>query len=102
MDYMYTRRMARLIETTKTQDRGVVTIPETVREKLGIKKGTTVLFIENENGQIEIRALEAEAIDMLDEIGAALRERGLTMQRWIAAGRKNRKKLFESAFPDLT
>lgn len=94
--------MARLIETTKTQDRGVVTIPETVREKLGIKKGTTVLFIENENGQIEIRALEAEAIDMLDEIGAALRERGLTMQRWIAAGRKNRKKLFESAFPDLT
>lgn len=93
--------MSRLIETTKTQDRGVVTIPESVRERLGIKKGTTVLFIENEMGQIEIRTLEAETIDMLDEIGVALRTKGVTLERWLAAGRKNRKKLFQDSYPDL-
>ncbi len=98
MNYM---QMARLIETTKTQDRGVVTIPESVREKLGIKKGTTVLFVENEKGNIEIRTLEAETIDMLDEIGAALREKGVTMEQWLADGRKIRKQLFEDMYPDL-
>jgi len=98
---MYYTIMSRLIETTKTQDRGVVTIPESVREKLGIKRGTTVLFIENEKGNIEIRTLEAEAIDMLDEIGAALREKGITLDRWLATGRKNRKRLFEDVYPDL-
>jgi AbrB family looped-hinge helix DNA binding protein len=98
---MYYTIMSRLIETTKTQDRGIVTIPESVREKLGIKKGTTVLFIENEKGNIEIRTLEAEAIDMLDDIGAALREKGITLDRWLATGRKNRKRLFENAYPNL-
>ncbi len=98
MIYMY---MERLIETTKTQDRGVVTIPESVRVRLGIKKGTTVLFIENEQGNIEIRTLEAETIDLLDEIGAALREKGVTMDQWLATGRKNRKKLFADAYPEL-
>lgn len=85
----------RIIETTKTQDRGVVTIPESVREKLGIKKGTTVLFVENEKGNIEIRTLEAETIDMLDEIGNVLREKGVTLDQWLSTGRKNRKQLFD-------
>ncbi len=91
----------RIIESTKTQDRGVVTIPESVREKLGIKKGTTVLFIENEKGNIEIRTLEAETIDMLDEIGNVLREKGITMDQWLSEGRKNRKQLFDDMYPDL-
>lgn len=98
MNYAQTPR---IIEATKTQDRGVVTIPESVREKLGIKKGTTVLFVENEKGNIEIRTLEAETIDMLDEIGNVLRERGMTMDQWLAEGRKNRKQLFDDMYPDL-
>jgi AbrB family looped-hinge helix DNA binding protein len=52
--------MNQTLETTKVQDRGVVTLPRRVREKLGVKKGSTIAFVETEDGRIEVRALEAD------------------------------------------
>lgn len=94
--------MASLIETTKTQDRGVITIPQSVRERLGIKKGSTIAFVENDEGRVEIRVVEDAFIAAIDEIGDALKERGMTMAQWLAAGSKNRKKLFKQLYPELS
>lgn len=79
----------RTIESIKTWDRGVITIPEPVREKLGIKTGTTVLFVEDKRGKIEIRTHEAETIDKLDEIGNVLREKGITKDQLQHLHRSN-------------
>jgi AbrB family looped-hinge helix DNA binding protein len=83
------------IETTKVQERGVVTLPRRVREKLGLKKGSTVAFVETAEGQIEIRPIVGDVIAALDEIGAALKERGLTLEQLIESGREIRQRLYQ-------
>jgi AbrB family looped-hinge helix DNA binding protein len=93
--------MSRFLETSVIQSRGVITLPARIREKLGIDKGTTVAFIENEQGHIEIRVIEAEVIHALDEIGDALKKKGMTLDKWLSASRKNRKRLFKKLYPDL-
>ena len=78
--------MSQSIETTKVQERGVITLPRRVREKLGIKKGSTVAFIETPEGNFELRSLEAETMATLDVIGAALREKGISLNELITSG----------------
>ena len=90
--------MPQSIETTKVQERGIVTLPRRVREKLGVKKGSTIAFVETAEGKIEIRTLEAEALAAFDEIGAALKEEGLTLDQLIASGRKHRRKLIKELY----
>jgi AbrB family looped-hinge helix DNA binding protein len=83
------------------QERGVITIPEDVRTKLGLQKGSTIVFIETADGRIEIRALAAVDMDLLDEIGTVLAEEGLDSEKWMALTRRNRRKLFLQNYPDL-
>ncbi|MCL4507770.1 MAG: AbrB/MazE/SpoVT family DNA-binding domain-containing protein [Chloroflexi bacterium] len=90
--------MSQRLETTKVQERGVVTLPRRVREKLGIKKGSTIAFIETDEGRIEVRALEADAMAALDEIGAALKEQGVTLEQMIEDGRTIRKRLYDERY----
>lgn len=93
--------MSSLLETTKIQERGTVTIPQSVRDRLGVSKGSTLAFIETDDGRIEIRALEADLIAALDDLGDTLKQQGLTLQQWIELSRKNRKRLFEKMYADL-
>jgi AbrB family looped-hinge helix DNA binding protein len=93
--------MSQFLETSVIQGRGVITLPARVREKLRIDKGATVAFIENEQGHIEIRAFEAEVMLALDEIGDALKKKGMTLDKWLTVSRKNRKRLFKELYPDL-
>ena len=90
--------MSRAIDTPKVQERGVVTLPRRVREKLGVKKGSTIAFVETEDGRIEVRALEADVMAALDEIGAALKEKGVTLEQWIEDGRAIRKRLYQERY----
>jgi AbrB family looped-hinge helix DNA binding protein len=90
--------MPQTIETTKVQERGVVTLPRRVREKLGVRKGSTIAFVETADGRIEVRALEADVMAALDEIGAALREKDITLEQMIEDGRAIRKRLYQERY----
>lgn len=94
--------MNRLLETTRMQDRGVVTIPEEVRLKLGLEKGSTLVFIETEDGRIEVRALAPEDMDVLDSMGAVFLEQGIDAEQWLTLSRRSRRKLFQQRYPGLS
>lgn len=42
------------MELSKISEKGQVTVPASIREKLGLKKGDKLLFIETDDGNIVI------------------------------------------------
>lgn len=78
----------------KVQEKGQVTIPLQIREKWGLKKGDLVTFVETEQGVI-IKPAEIVASEALDEIGRALREKGLSLEALIERGRAIREDLID-------
>ena len=76
------------------QEKGQVTIPAEIRRKLGVKKGDLVAFIETECG-IVISPREAVAMEALDRIGQALKERGISLEEVIESGREIRGQLLD-------
>ena len=76
------------------QEKGQVTIPAEIRRKLGVKKGDLVAFIETEYGVL-ISPREVVAIEALDRIGQALKERGISLEEVIESGREIRGQLLE-------
>jgi AbrB family looped-hinge helix DNA binding protein len=74
----------------KVQEKGQVTIPLEIRQKWGLKKGDLVTFVETEQGVI-IKPAEIVASEALDEIGRALREKGLSLEELIERGREIRE-----------
>ena len=76
----------------RVQERGQVTIPKEIRENLDLKKGDLVTFVETEEGVI-IKPAEIVVSAALDEIGEALKERGLSLEELIERGREIRGEL---------
>ncbi len=60
----------------RVQEKGQVTIPQEIREKLDLKKGDMVTFVETDAGVV-IKPAEVVVSDALDEIGRALKKRVL-------------------------
>src|SRR5258706_1735597 len=58
------------------QEKGQVTIPSEIREKLGLKKGDFVAFVETTQGVL-ITPREVVATETLAKIGALLKEQGI-------------------------
>ena len=79
------------------QEKGQVTIPVEIRRKLGLKKGDLVAFVETEQGVL-ISPQEIIAMDALDRIGEALKEKGLTLEELMESGREVRGKLLEEEY----
>ncbi len=79
------------------QDKGQVTIPAAIRRRLGLKKGALIAFVETEQGVL-IAPREVIAAEALDHLGAILRERGLTLDEWVASGRELRGGLIEEEY----
>jgi antitoxin PrlF len=79
------------------QEKGQVTIPSEIREKLGIKKGDFVAFVETTQGVL-ITPREVVATETLEKIGAVLREKGITLEELIASGRELRGKIIEEDY----
>jgi AbrB family looped-hinge helix DNA binding protein len=73
----------------RVQEKGQVTLPADVRRQLGLKKGDLVAVTQTEDG-ILITPQEVMANKLLDQIGAALREKGLTLDELIESGREIR------------
>ena len=61
--------------SVRVQGRGQITLPRVVRERLGLKKGSLITFVETPAG-IVIKPAAVVANDALDEIGHALKTRG--------------------------
>jgi AbrB family looped-hinge helix DNA binding protein len=81
----------------KVQGKGRVTIPLEIRQKWGLKKGDLVTFVETEQGVI-IKPAEIVASGALDEIGRALREKGLSLEEIIERGREIREDLINDEY----
>lgn len=76
----------------RIQEKGQVTLPTQVREKLGLKKGDLVAVMETAEG-ILISPQEIVATKALDRIGEALKEKGVSLEELIESGREKRSSL---------
>src|SRR5450759_1743871 len=76
-----------MISTVRVQEKGQVTIPQTIRRQLNLKKGDLVTFISTENGVV-IKTLDHAAIDLLNSLAILLRARGTHIDDVIARSQK--------------
>jgi len=82
---------------SRVQARGQATIPVEIRERLGLKKGDLVVFIETEQGVL-INPQEVVAMEALDRIGEALKKRGISLEELIESGREIRGQFLEEEY----
>ena len=85
------------IQAVRVQEKGQVTIPLEIRQKLGLKKGDLVTFVETETGVV-IKPAEVIVTEALDQIGRALRERGITLEELIESGREIRQQIYNEKY----
>jgi AbrB family looped-hinge helix DNA binding protein len=81
----------------RVQDKGQVTLPRTIREKLHLKKGDLVTFVETEKG-IVVQPVQVIIDSALDAIGEELREKGVTLTDLMEQGRKVRGDLLQEFY----
>lgn len=89
--------MAVLRKYAKVQKKGQVTIPAEFREKLGLKEGDLVAFLETDAG-ILISPQETQAVYVLEQIGQALKERGVTLDELMDLGRTERATIIKETY----
>ncbi len=70
--------------TYSIQENGQVTLPVEWRERLGLKKGDVVEFVETEQGLLVLPRVTVAA-DALDRIANALRAQGLSLEDLLQA-----------------
>lgn len=89
--------MAAQRHLVRVQEKGQVTIPTKIRERLGIKKGDIVAVVETKEGVL-ITPQEVLASSALDRIGAALQEKGVSLDELIESGRSERDQLLRELY----
>jgi len=87
-------------KTYTVQENGQVTLPAEWREKYGLKKGDVVVFEETDQGLL-VSPRVVLAMKLLDEIGAELQAKGVTLEELIASGRDIRQEIYNEKYaPD--
>ncbi len=81
----------------RVHEKGQVTLPADVRRNLGLKKGDLVSVTQTDEG-ILITPQEVIANRLLDQIGEALREKGLTLDELIESGREIRGTIVQEKY----
>ena len=81
----------------RVQEKGQVTLPSEVREKLGLKKGDLVAVMETNEG-ILISPQQIVATKALDRIGEVLKEKGLSLEALMESGREERGNIIEKKY----
>lgn len=84
-------------QVVRVQEKGQVTIPLEIRKKLNLKKGDLVTFVETESG-VMIKPAEVIVTEALDEIGRALKEKGISLEEMIARGREIRGEMIKEEY----
>lgn len=82
---------------SKVQQKGQVTIPLEIRERLGLKKGDLVAFVETDQGVL-ISPQEVVAMSALDKLGEMLKEKGITLDELIESGREIRGEIVREKY----
>ena len=77
--------------TARISQRGVLTLPKSLRESYKLKPGDVVTVIDL-GGAIVISPRRSEVDRMADEIGSALAERGESLESMLTALREEREK----------
>ena len=83
------------------QDEGQITLPADVRQRMGLKTGDLVVVEETPEGVL-ITPRQVLALSDLDQIGAALREQGITLEDLMESGRAIREELFREWYGDAS
>lgn len=78
----------------RVQEKGQITLPAELRRKLGLKKGDLVAIEETQEGLL-ITSQEVIAMKVLNRVGEALRQRGLSLEELIESGRDVRSQIIE-------
>lgn len=81
----------------RIQEKGQVTLPSEVRKRLGLRKGDLVSVVDTPEGVL-IRPQQVLATEALDRIGAALREKGLSLDDLIESGRQERAEIIKETY----
>ncbi|MBA3450252.1 MAG: AbrB/MazE/SpoVT family DNA-binding domain-containing protein [Chloroflexia bacterium] len=89
--------MAAELKLVRIQEKGQVTLPANIRKRLGLKKGDLVAVEETPDGVL-ITPQAVLAIKALDEMGAILRENGVTLDDWMESGRAIREELVREQY----
>ena len=89
--------MVQKLRVSRLQERGQVTIPLAIREKLGLEPGDMIAFIETDQG-ILISPQEVIAAKALDKMGELLKEKGITLEELIESGREIRGTLIDQEY----
>jgi AbrB family looped-hinge helix DNA binding protein len=76
----------------RVQGQGRVTLPRAVRERLGLKTGSLVTFVEAPEGVV-IKPAAVVANEALDGIGHALKAKAIKLQNLLERGREIRSEL---------
>jgi AbrB family looped-hinge helix DNA binding protein len=92
--------MAAETKLVRIQENGQITLPASIRKRLGLKKGDLVAVEETPEGVL-ITPQALLAIKDLDEIGNALREQGFTLEDMIESGREIREELYREWYGHL-
>lgn len=79
------------------QENGQVTLPAEFRKRYGLKKGDIVVFKETNQGLL-ISPRESQALNLLDEIGEALEEQGISLDELIESGREIRQEIYNKKY----
>lgn len=83
------------------RDRGRVTIPASLREKYGLEEGTELILAEEEDRLVLYPRREERLETLLDQIGQALEERGITLKELLEEGEEIRVEIFKERYPEL-
>lgn len=89
--------MTQRLRVSRLQERGQVTIPIEIRERLGLEPGDMIAFIETDQGVL-ISPQEVIAVKALDKMGALLKENGITLEELIESGREIRGELIAQEY----
>jgi AbrB family looped-hinge helix DNA binding protein len=81
----------------RVQEKGQITLPADLCQRLGLKKGDLVPVTPTSE-RVLITPQELIATRALDRIGEILREQGLTLEELIESGREARGLLIEALY----
>ena len=79
----------------RVQEKGQVTIPSEIRRKLNLKKGDLVVFVETDSGVV-IKPAEVLVSDAVEEIGRALKAKGIDLEELLDHSRDRRGELIDT------
>jgi AbrB family looped-hinge helix DNA binding protein len=81
----------------RVQDKGQITLPIAARRRLGLKKGDLVEVADSPEG-LMLTPRQSPGMQALDELGALLREAGVTLDDWIESSREVRGQLMQEIY----